>query len=966
MPLSLFDRYQVAWKSAVTGDLDLFKKTLLHPESVSPEERKTLAESMGFKGPFLKTIVDVATDPTVWMAMWFSRRPPNSGWFTGKIPQRHIGANAQYNGVSTFTSTVNRTFAGTPIPTMGAIIGKRKAEAMKVARPLLDEVARLDGEDHDIVSLLLEGVQPQQATTAHRAAAGRIAKIKDEMWEFVNKSQVVEGGLGADGSVNYARSRAPTTKEAPRFIRNFVPHVPLSSDVSHVEISSAKVLDRMGKGRAASILQSAGQDPKAVWSVDKAGQLASDFTRWQDFLNKGGNRVFGPRMFNRKRFNIQLASTEGQELFVTNLRVLFSDYVERTATTYANFAPLTDIERRLATEVLDTPRGLITHVPTAEPPIVQVINHGINSTFEGGVPVLKQRQIAGTKTVIEELDRKAMNPHVMASLQHQVRVFQGQKGEQGILQGNLMGSIRKIVDESLPATNPMKARIEKGITALENTSTPGNLDNSIANFFYSSTLGLNVRSVLSNSLQPFLTTVGLGLGPVLRGYAELGKRLPTYAKNFSEEFKALADVKMPFARRTSVSLDRAYQRAFPELSEAGITVELGFIEQAVPQATSDILRNPRFGLRDLTNFLLLPFTQVERANQINAFFGAQFRMSDDIAKGVMKVPAGTNVKDWVDLRAGQFVAASQFVPTPGSRTRFQAMLPQSLRMLSSFQTKLYNYFTESTIRGAMTDKQLQATSVAQRLFQGFGPRGGNLSAIANTFVAGRVLTEGISNTLGVDVNSALGLLDPLNVDPSGDQFFPLMTPVDTPVGQAVTGLGAAFLSGDWKPAQPLRLPGGVELPVPTTFLPGGVAISRFGRAMTQFQPDLGGFVDDDERLMYRSSTSDLILSSLGIPTDKQGRFRGALDTLHNNRMRIRDLRRDFVRSLVKNDFDSADQVQNQYREEFPDLPPMKVSTRDIRQYREGQNITSVQRLLKTLPLGGQTFLDGIDQDLLAF
>ena len=178
---------------------------------------------------------------------------------------------------------------------------------------------------------------------------------------------------------------------------------------------------------------------------------------------------------------------------------------------------------------------------------------------------------------------------------------------------------------------------------------------------------------------------------------------------------------------------------------------------------------------------------------------------------------------------------------------------------------------------------------------------------------------------------------------------------------------SAFANRDIKALNPMVLPGGITIPVPKTLFPAGIGLSRLFRAMNQWRPDLGGIVDDDERLLFKSDAPDAIMQMLGIPLEKMRRERRALERLHSNRQVSRDLGRKFRLAASNFDFKGMDRVQRRYRAAFPDMPPMTVSSRELVRFNDSRRITRVQRMLRTLPAAFRTMESDIfdmDQDLI--
>jgi hypothetical protein len=476
--------------------------------------------------------------------------------------------------------------------------------------------------------------------------------------------------------------------------------------------------------------------------------------------------------------------------------------------------------------------------------------------------------------------------------------------------------------------------------------------NRITSFFYATTLGLNPSSSFKNMMQPFLTTVpSIGMGPTLAGYKVLRQRLPNYFREFTHQQRLLAanpDINQ--LRRFNLAAERSFHNVFPELARAGIKADPRAFELSEAALISDPMTGTaKFRNREaLYKFLLQPFTHVEMSNQIVTFFGGKQALRDALRRGEIDFPAmagrtlsGRDMDDFLNFEAGTLVNATQFRPGPGSRTVLQTMIPAPFRMFTSFPIRLANHFADSTVRGALTDAQLRDASFLTRL-----TGGRNLGTIARTYAIGKALTTGLRDTLGVDIADAMGVTGPFtNVLSSGELFSPL--PV-SPLPSVVFHAASYAATRDIKRLQPVTLPVVGEVPLPRTLVPGGIAITRASRALRAYRPDLGGFVDENEKLMYQGDTFDLVLSMLGIPLEKERRMKDALEEVNVTRMRVREFRRKYAVAARNYDLDEQTRLEADFSQKFPEMGRLGISGHDLRRYREQARMTSVQRLLRSM------------------
>lgn len=968
--LSMSGQFRVGIEAIKMGDIDLLSKVLTDPDTITTAEQRTAAEQMGLPRGLTNAFVDIITDPTVWIAMLMSRAFPTGAWLRGTIPKRYVGEYNQFTGLSSFARPVEEFFRGTPIPRLIALKQRREAEALKAGERIFEHFRRPNWQtEMPIVSMLLEGVNVSGATPELQRVALDVRNHMDELWGFLRQTQKIEGGLGS-AELTYARGVDFLPKQAPKYLRNYLPHIPITGDETVIQVSGAEALRRLGRRGIRQAMRLKGVE--MPWTINAADELASDFVRWQAFQGQVGHRI-NPRLFRRMRHDIPLASELGQDLFVTDLNVLLPRYVHSVARTYALNAPISAWERQLATsytqnELTGKLEGM---TPSSEPVIVQIINQGLGAT---GAKKLR-RQIAGTNHFEEVMVPGSVNMPTLSALNRLVRATQGVAGDDEILFGNLFSNIGARLNRlqtSLGAKGVTEA--EAAIRALERHGSYRRISNGLASYFYTTTLGLNPWSALQNLLQPVLTTSpAIGIGPTLKGMKVLAERLPAYARNFAQEHGRLTGGRaIGVTERVNVALENSFRQTFPEFAGQGIKIDprLFDIDEGLLTGPRGILGQRRLIHMDAFNKLLLqPFTHSEMSNQIISFYGGKEALRSAIRSGeyhlgIEEFGAMTKGKldDLLNFEAGMIVNSTQFRPGPGSRTQFQGVLPAPFRMFTSFPVRLANFFAQSTVRGAMTQKQLESVSMMSVLSGGETGRlarqklaslgtGRNVGTLARSYLFGRIATEGARETLDVDLEGSLGMTDVYNVAPRGQPFAPLPMP---PLPGTIWGLISAASTRDIDKMQPMYLPGMERpIPVPRSLFPGGVAISRAVRAVQQWRPDLGGFADDDERLMYRGDTPDLILAMLGVPLDKNRRSREAIARTHAIRMRVRDLRRKYAVATINGDVEGLSNLQTQWGKFFPDLPPLQVEQTDILRYRQMQRIPSVQRMLRTLGNAGR-------------
>ena len=954
MPLNLEDQFRLAMQAATTADIDLGSKVLMDPDTITLEEHRTFAQQMGLRGGFLSAAVNTFSDPVVWLSYFVSKRFPTLNWMRGTVPQRFIGTANEFTGISTVVRPVETYFRGTTVPRLTALAMRRQAEVLKIGERMFDRMNRPNWkEEMPVVSMILEGQPTSGATRELQAVARGVRGDMEEMWGFLRKTQRVRGGFMEDGSIVKASARQFTAAEAPRHLRDYLPHIPLLSDDSIVELSGRQAMRRMMRSHARETFQTIGESPENIWTADASDRLSSSFARFQGLMNSAQGRIYNPRLFKRQRFNIPLQSHQGQELFVTDLNVVLQKYVHSAARTYALNAPLQPFERALATA--RTAEGLV-RTPTAEPIMVQILNDGLASTGAR----LRRRRVAGTNQFEEAVVPDGRNALSTMALRHLTRQLRGSLDEGEVLFGNLFTAMgRRFKSAAGAITGKQQAEAAGLIDTVRRNQQSRAVNNGIASYFYSTTLGLNPWSALQNLLQPILTTApAIGIGPTLKGFQEMRRRIPQYAREIRIQQAALRSTTrrgefnpvIEPMHRLNEAAQRSFARVFPELAQQGIKLDprLFDIDPTTtvpfgPRATRVFRNYDAFG-----KFLLQPFTNAELSNQATTFFAARQAGRSMIRSGQIETPklpngrplVGRQLDEWLNFEAGMATEGLQFRPGPGSRSIFQGILPAWARQFTSFPTRAFSFMAESTVRGAISQSQMEQAGMLTRL-----TGGRNFGTLARMLMYGRIATNGARDVLGVDLSESLGLTVPFNVAPPGQLFAPVPLP---PAASVTTGLISAATNRDMKRLQPLTLPGIGDIPIPKLLFPAGIQVSRMSRAINQWRPDAGGFVDDDERLMRRGNTTDLVMSMLGIPLDKNRRVRDGIERINAVSGRVRRFRRSFAVAALNGDTSTMDSLRAEYREAFPDWPALDVAPRDLKRYEQNARLPFIQRRLQSL------------------
>jgi hypothetical protein len=993
MPLDFLDQLNVMRNSLSRGDFDLLVRTIKEPELTTPEESKTVAESLGLSNGFAKWVVNVATDPMVWIATLLAAKYPHMLWSRG-IPSRLLGSATEFTGISKLTRPVYTYFRGSGIEEMITLGMHRQAHVNRLMVPVSNALGSLTAEEKVALIRFREEGLVAGVTEKVRNVDRLMTKTFTQGWNAL-ASQVtdVRGGLempGKHGMITYGPFRErvggkliPAPK-MPLEFRNYVPHLPILSSEGTMTLSGAEALTRMAEDGGTRLKQALAADGLPLrfatavmddgskrqiatrlgpWRVNTATDaIESSLAEWQQAMRGQTGRVFFGHLEKRHR-NVALHSAYGKRNFVLDIDQIFAEYTRGLSRTYAWNAPLSQEERLIGAFARENPNpterlgrffadATIPTPLTEEPLLVQIQKTALNQIGVKAEPFVVRGTEKWHQPVRGYRFRMTNEPLKIQAMEHLVRSLKGGFNEKDMLFGNAFSAIAGGLERATRGLSPeLAGKLATQFEVLKRKGTNRAIHNFLATYSYYTTLGVNISSALGNSLQTPLTTLpSVGVGATLKGIAEFAGRLPGYSRQVVREMSAVVAERgganihtLPTAAR------RAWAKSFPELAEFRIEVDPRLFEidegSLMSAQGGKFFRNSDAYL----NWLLTPFRAVETMNRSIAFFGARhdfahkFRISPKLT-GIPEELLGKGgemtaaAHEFVNLHAARTVNATQFLPGGGTRTIAQDMVAPWLRTFSTFPLRFMSWMGESTVKGALMEKELKLAGWFERKTGGrnFGP-------LARLYLTGAVLQSGFRDVLGLDINNWVGFRP---LEPGGE---PLVGPIPIPpIAGALINTATAINEREWDRMEPVELPGVGKMPIPKVLVPAGVAMSRASRAINQFEPDLGGFVDEDDRLMRRAGTVDLILSMLGVPTDKARRERLQLTSVRSRISRVKQFRRRFAQSLINGDLDEAARTKAQYAETFPDMLPLNVAEEDLETYAQNARVPRLGRALRSL------------------
>jgi len=433
------------------------------------------------------------------------------------------------------------------------------------------------------------------------------------------------------------------------------------------------------------------------------------------------------------------------------------------------------------------------------------------------------------------------------------------------------------------------------------------LGGSVAGYFYMSTLGMNVSPALKNLLQPVITLYPrVGGKASAAGLTETLRRIPKYLHaRFHEGLNDFDAMQKVFPE---------FMKAFPgEIEPLSAAMARGSIggELAKPRVQ---LGPSKWG-QHLDRFkrgMLRLFSTTERLNRLTSYYAGEAYGRQSGLKGKELIDEGIRV-----------VHDTQFPAGPLGMPALLAQTPTLLRQFMYFPTRYAGF--------------LAAPKAA----------GGGAGTIGRGLLASTALHYAARDLAGLDLSGGL-MFEALPVPQYEHAPFypwPLVPPAVGVAGnlaQAAFGGDTRALKNTW----PL-------------LVPGGLALRRIGKAMIPKYADWRNrtpegkipLYTDDGRLITTVSDTELLMKAGGFPSVNEQSERSFMVWLLKNRDRIRDYRRRYVEAVYENDYAKAEDIQEQFKEDFPELSKtgLEVKKSDFQALERRRMVTRVGRVMRSLP-----------------
>ena len=427
--------------------------------------------------------------------------------------------------------------------------------------------------------------------------------------------------------------------------------------------------------------------------------------------------------------------------------------------------------------------------------------------------------------------------------------------------------------------------------------------------FYGSTIGLNLNTAFTNLLQPLHNLHQLGFKNATKAYAQSIEMMYAYGKARAQLGRGASP------QQIEEAMDRTMSRTLA----GGVRVKMRDIADI--STAWDAVEKPGFGAQMTSSrggvfeAVMKPFQLTEMVNRLatgNAVLNA--------AEEGWKMGGRKSSLD--PFRAQQearfAVETMQFGSSP---------LNRPLMFYTDYlRNPAIRQFLQFPVRSAVNIVTMPGLVGGTRKVAGVevsSPFG--IAALDTMRMLGvsAIAYEVGKNMLGADLSRGLSVGFIPDIDVEKDESLQLPVP---PVADAIySGVRSVLAGGDkeiMSDVVPLLIPGGVSISRALGALPKSEGLQALGlqkRYAAWDQADAEGNVpvfDQDSRLLGMYSGPDIVLRGLG--TD-MGRFQNQGEVtqfLLKNRDQMRDLRRQWIASVLSNNMSQATKIKANYERQF--------------------------------------------------
>lgn len=370
------------------------------------------------------------------------------------------------------------------------------------------------------------------------------------------------------------------------------------------------------------------------------------------------------------------------------------------------------------------------------------------------------------------------------------------------------------------------------------------------------------------------------------------------------------------------SMDDAFKAAFPEYYRV-----LGHEHILEGMTAGDIAKesagisSAMTGVWGKTKAVLMgPFSGSEKLNRLLAFYSSR---AAAVQSGLPPEASDTISRNLTLMT--QFGGGSVGIPS-GIRD-----MPVPLRQFAHFPLRMLEWLYGSMAMHP-ADNPLNPRS--------------SFGTIGRTMVGSTAIYEIFKNLMGVDVSSALAFSALPQPTFENAPLYPL--PIVPPAVSVAADIAKGVGSGNWE---------GVAGRTAAMLTPGGLAARRAIRTWSPRYVDYGDKQPDgtlpvynkDGYLIRMEKPISIVLRGLGIQPANITEEMAATQYLLKQRDKVRQYRREYIGAIIANNMDKAQRIQDDFHKKYPDLGPIKVKKQDMKYAMGQREVSRIQRILKGMP-----------------
>lgn len=478
--------------------------------------------------------------------------------------------------------------------------------------------------------------------------------------------------------------------------------------------------------------------------------------------------------------------------------------------------------------------------------------------------------------------------------------------------------------KSVEKLGGVSERFVRGMRRYGASSPTGSaeLGSGVAKLFYGSTIGLNLNTALTNLLQPLHNLHQLGFKNTVRAYGQTIEMMYNYAGERSKLGRNASPAEIEAA------MDRSFKRTLTGGVNTNLreVADIGSAWNSVEKAGyGSQLTQPSGGIFEL---VMKPFQATEMVNRV-ATANAVLNAAEE---GWLAGGRSNRLDPYrAQQDARQAVEMMQFGSSP---------LNRPLMFYNDYlRNPAIRQFLQFPVRSAVNIIAMPGMIGGERNVLGmeiknkYGVMGVDAARMLGVSAIGY---EVFKNMFDADVSRGLAVGWAPEIDVEKDKKFVLPTP---PFAEAMySGVRAVMSGGDKEVMSdivPLLIPGGVALSRALGGAPKSEALQALGlqkKFADWSAPDAEGNIpmyDAEGRMLGMYSGADIVLRSLG--TD-MGRFNNQTEVtkfLLSNRDQMRDIRRQWIASVLGNDMMKAGKIKANYERQFG--MPLTVTQQQMKQ-----------------------------------